>query len=636
MNSNAQNRSSKAVKEAGINYDKYYFVDAIRTYERLFVKGYRSTDMFQKLGNAYYFKADLAGAAKWYEQLFILSSDVDPEYFYRYAQSLKSIKEYKKADEMLVLFGEKSSNDIRGVLYSKQKNYLDLIKRNSGRYTLKNAGINSAFSDYGSTFYDNKVVFASSRDTSSGRNRIHRWTGESFTDLFQAAKATDGSLSVVSKFSNKLNSQFHESTPVFTKDGKTVFFTRNNFLEKQGFDKEKTTLLKIYKATFDGVLWKNIVELPFNSNEYNVAHPALSQDERILYFSSDMPGSRGQSDLYKVAIHADGTFGLPENLGNNINTEGRETFPFISDSNELYFASDGHPGLGGLDIFVSNEEEDGSFKRVVNIGEPLNSPKDDFSFLMDGKTKIGYISSNRKGGYGGDDIYIFEELKKLEANCDQQLNGLATDLATNEVLSSAKVTLSDANFNFLKEVITGVDGKFDFGIVECGTRYNIKIEKSSYSTVETPTTTATVSGLTFVPVGVAKSKANLTIGKNLSDQDALDIKEIYFDLDKFTIRPDTEIELAKILDVLEQFPSMTIDIRSHTDSRNSAKYNQLLSDRRAKVTLDWFVSKGIDKKRLSAKGYGESQLKNYCSDGFKCSEEEHKINRRSEFVIIKL
>lgn len=437
------------------------------------------------------------------------------------------------------------------------------------------------------------------------------------------------------KFGDNLNTLYHESTPVFTRDGKTVYFTRNNFLSKKGKDKDDTILLKIYKATLEGNKWGDIKELPFNSNEYSTAHPTLSFDEKTLYFSSDMPGTFGQSDVFKVAINSDGTFGTPENLGNRINTEGRETFPYISQSNELYFASDGHPGLGGLDIFVANLEKDGTFKLVSNIGEPLNSSKDDFSFLIDPQTKIGYITSNRMGGFGGDDIYIFKELKKLETKCEQKLDGVATDLTTNEVLPNAKVTLSDENFVVLKEVITGNDGKFDFGLVECGTKYNIKTEKPLHTTVETTTVTPNISGSTFVPVEVAKSYSKITVGKNLADKDALDIKQIYFDLDKFNIRTDAEIELAKILDVLEQYPTMEIIIKSHTDSRNSARYNQLLSDKRAKATCDWLVSKGIDKKRLSAKGYGESQLINYCSDGFDCSEEEHQVNRRSEFIIKK-
>lgn len=635
MNAFSQNNSLKTLK-ADKDYEKYYYVDAIKTYERLFNKGYKSTDMFQKLGNAYYFKADLESAQKWYEQLFNLTQDVDPEYFYRYSQSLKAIKNYKKADEMLALFNEKNGEDTRAKLFSNQRNYLAIIKRNSGRYEIEDAGINSAYTDYGGSFYENKVVFASSRDTSSAGNKKHQWTGESFTNLYAADMGEEGSLSSVVKFGNNLNTLFHEATPTFTKDGKTAYFTRNNFLGKKGKDKDDTMLLKIYKATLEGNKWGNIQEVPFNSNEYSTAHPALSFDEKTLYFSSDMPGTIGQSDLYRVTINSDGTFGTPENLGNSINTEGRETFPFISQSNELYFASDGHPGLGGLDIFVADLEKDGTFTSVYNIGEPLNSSKDDFSFLIDTKSKIGYITSNRMGGFGGDDIYIFKELKKLEKKCEQQLKGVATDLSTNEVLPNAKVTLSDANFNVIKEVITDADGKFDFGLVDCGTKYNIKTEKPLHTTVETTTITANTSGTSFVPVQVKKSSTKITPGKDLADIYALDIKHIYFDLNKFNIRPDAEIELAKILDVLEQNPQMEINIRSHTDSRNTAEYNQLLSDRRAKATCDWLVSKGIYRKRLSAKGYGESQLINYCSDGFDCSEDEHQVNRRSEFIIIKI
>lgn len=624
------------LEKANKDYQNFAYVDAIKTYERLFVKGYKSSDMLQKLGNAYYFKADLENAAKWYGELFNFTQDVEPEYYYRYAQSLKGIKDYKKADEMLLLFNEKNGNDLRAKLANDQKNYLAVIKKNSGRYTIENAGINSDMSDYGSSFYDNKVVFASSRDTASMGNKIHDWTGETFTNLYAADMGDEGALFSPEKFGNKLNSKFHESTPVFTKDGKTVYFTRNNFLKKKGKDKDDTILLKIYKATLEGNEWKNIIELPFNSNEYSVAHPALSFDEKTLYFSSDMPGTFGQSDLFKVAILSDETYGTPENLGNTINTEGRETFPFISSQNELYFASDGHPGLGGLDIFVSTLEKDGTYKIVSNVGEPLNSSKDDFSFLIDTQTKVGYISSNRTGGIGSDDIYKFKEIKKLETKCEQSLTGVATDQETGELLSNAKVTLSDANYKVLKEVITGADGKFDFGMVDCDTKYYIKTEKPQHATVETSTITPKTSGKTFVPVELAKPVVKVAVGKNLADKDIFNIKQIYFDLDKSFIRADAEIELAKILDILEQYPTMEIDIRSHTDSRNTAQYNQTLSDKRAKATMEWLISKGISKSRLTAKGYGESQLKNYCSDGVQCTEDEHQMNRRSEFIITKM
>ena len=638
ISTQAQSGKTKEVK-ADKQYDKFAYVDAIKTYERIFAKGYKSQDMLQKLGDSYYFKADLDNAAKWYGELFSFTQDVAPEYYYRYAQSLKAIKDYQKADEMLAKFNQKSGNDLRAKLAASQKDYLAQIKKNSGRYTIENAGINSKYSDYGSAFYNNKVVFASARDTGGLGHRKHAWTGESFTNLYSADMVSEGALSTPTRFGNNLNSRFHESTPAFTKDGKTIYFTRNNFLDgKKGKDAKKSTLLKIYKATLDGDRWSNITELPFDNDQYDVAHPALSPDEKTLYFASNMPGTLGQSDLYKVAINADGSYGTPINLGNVINTEGRETFPMVTSEGELYFASDGHPGLGGLDIFVSKAEKDGSYKEVLNVGEPLNSSHDDFGFLINEKTRLGYITSNRDGGQGGDDIYKFKETKKIEYTCEQLLAGVVTDKETGLPLANVKVTLSDANYKMIKEVSTDNEGKFYMGSVECQSKYYIKTEKADYNTVETPTITVNESGKTFVPIELEKPVKVVKVSDDLFK--AFGIKIIYFDLDKSFIRADAAVELAKILDVLEQNPTMEIDVRSHTDCRQTAKYNMSLSDRRAKSTIAWLVDKGINKARLTGRGYGESQLVNDCAceptNQSNCTEDQHQANRRSEFIITKL
>ncbi len=638
ISTQAQTGKTKEVK-ADKQYDKFAYVDAIKTYERIFAKGYKSQDMLQKLGDSYYFKADLDNAAKWYGELFSFTQDVAAEYYYRYAQSLKAVKDYQKADEMLAKFNQKSGNDLRAKLAASQKDYLAQIKKNSGRYTIENAGINSKYSDYGSAFYNNKVVFASARDTGGLGHRKHAWTGESFTNLYSADMVSEGALSTPTRFGNNLNSRFHESTPAFTKDGKTIYFTRNNFLDgKKGKDAKKSTLLKIYKATLDGDRWSNITELPFDSDQYDVAHPALSPDEKTLYFASNMPGTLGQSDLYKVAINADGSYGTPMNLGNVINTEGRETFPMVTSEGELYFASDGHPGLGGLDIFVSKAEKDGSYKEVLNVGEPLNSSHDDFGFLINEKTRLGYFTSNRDGGQGGDDIYKFKETKKIEYTCEQLLAGVVTDKETGLPLANVKVTLSDANYKMIKEVSTDNEGKFYMGSVDCQSKYYIKTEKADYNTVETPTITANESGKTFVPIELEKPVKVVKVNDDLFK--AFGIKIIYFDLDKSFIRADAAVELAKILDVLEQNPTMEIDVRSHTDCRQTAKYNMSLSDRRAKSTIAWLVDKGINKARLTGRGYGESQLVNDCAceptNQSNCTEEQHQANRRSEFIITKL
>ncbi|MDI6051137.1 hypothetical protein QLS31_15015 [Flavobacterium sp. XS2P24] len=256
------------------------------------------------------------------------------------------------------------------------------------------------------------MVFASARDTGRVAKVKFKWTNRYFTNLYLAELKADGSVGTPERFERKINSKFNESTPVFTKDGETMYFTRNNFLNGiKGKDDKKVNLLKLYKVSYMQGKWTNIVELPFNSDQYSVAHPALSNDEKKLYFASDMPGTLGQSDLFCASINSDGSFGKPENLGASINTEGRKTFPFISGDNEFYFASDGHPGLGGLDVFVSTIINDSTFDEVQNIGAPMKAKQDDFAFILDIKNRTGFFSSNRDGGMV---MMIFAVFWKLE------------------------------------------------------------------------------------------------------------------------------------------------------------------------------------------------------------------------------
>jgi outer membrane protein OmpA-like peptidoglycan-associated protein len=345
-----------------------------------------------------------------------------------------------------------------------------------------------------------------------------------------------------------------------------------------------------------------------------------------------MPGSKGQSDIFKVGINEDGSFGTPENLGNEINTNGRETFPFISDENELYFASDGFPGLGGLDIFVSKIFPDGTFGEIQNIGDGVNSPKDDFAFLMDTKSRRGFVSSNRNGGQGYDDIYKFLEVRRLKY--EQELYGKVTDLTTSLILPDTKISLFDSKFNLINTAITNTKGMYTFA-VECGKTYHVRAAKTDYTTKEQKITVGKENkGKTNLPIAIEKESCKVAIGDDLGK--CFGIKMIYFDLDKYNIRSEAALDLEKILDVLNQNPTMKLDIRSHTDSRASFKYNEVLSDNRAKSTINWLVKNGVDAGRLTGKGYGETQLVNKCSDDINCSEEEHQMNRRSEFIITEL
>ncbi len=614
-------------------YDNYAYIDAIKTYEKVAEKGYKSAPMFEKIGNAYYFNGELEKAVKWYAELFAMpDTTIETPYYYRYAQSLRAIGDNDKADQILKEFEKISANDSRAKLFKANTNYLDEIKANSGRYKIENAAINSQYSDYGSSFYNNKIVFTSARDTGSLGQRKHTWTDQHFTNLYSADLGEDMSPSNPVKFNRDLKSKFNEATPVFTKDGKTVYFTRNNYLKgKKGKNENGITLVKLYKATLEGENWTNIEPLSFTSDSFSTAHPTLSPDEKILYFASDMPGTLGLSDIFKVQINEDGSFGTPVNLGPTINTEGRETFPFVSQENELYFASDGHPGVGGLDIFMSKINDDGSLNRVQNIGMDANSPKDDFAYIIDTKSRKGFLSSNRDGGQGYDDIYQFLETRKLI--CEQELYGEITDSESKIPLPNAKVTLFDKRMKVLKTVNADDKGAYSF-MVECSNMYTVRAEKEDYNTNEKQVSIPYENGKTYLPIALEKDQCKVTIGDDLGK--CFGIRNIYFDLDKSNIRTEAALDLEKILDVLNQYPNMKLDIRSHTDSRASFKYNEALSDRRAKSTIAWLIKNGVSPDRLTGKGYGEIQLVNRCADGVKCTEEEHQMNRRSEFIITAL
>ncbi len=626
----------KELEKANEMYKNFAYVDAIKVYEKIAQKGYVNQEMLESLGNAYYYNAEYKKALPWYDQLLQEGKyKVKPEYYYRYAQALKSMGNYDKADKMMAKFVElTNANDTRAALFEENKDYQTVIKNNSGRFQLNNASINTENSEYGTTFYGDKIVFAAAVDAKKAKGGISQWTGESFYDLYEADHYLQ-KLGTRKSFSSTINTKFNESTPVFTKDGNTMYFTRNNYVNKKvGSDIENTILLKILRATKDkNGNWGNVVEVPFNSDQYNVAHPALSPDEKYLYFASDMAGSFGNSDIFRVEIFGDNQYGTPENLGNIINTAGRESFPYISKENILYYSSDGIPGLGGLDIFAVKFNEDGTTSKPINIGAPGNSADDDFCLVFDSDTKIGFLTSNRPGGKGRDDIYSFYEDRPLQFSCEKNITGIVKDAKTKVVIADAKIVLSDKVMKEMGTYQSKKDGTFTFEKINCdNTHYYLRGEKEKYETAEINITV----GKDEVVYELLLKSREVPIKKGMDLAKVFEIKEIKFDYNKADIRPDAAVELTKIVEVMREYPKMKIDIRSHTDSRGADSYNLKLSDRRAKATLEWIVKQGIDRKRLKAKGYGETRLVNRCSNGVPCTDEEHQENRRSEFIVIAM
>lgn len=615
------------IERANKEFDKFSYIDARAIYLKVVEDGYESAQVFQKLGDTYYYNSDYPNAAKWYKKLIDkYPAEVEPIYYYRTAQSLKSLGDYNASNLMMENFAKVGGSGIILNNFKEDPDYLKSIAFQAKGYEVNKVEVNTDASDFGPSYYGDKIVFASASKKSEGA-KTFAWDEQPFLDLFTADMDAQGRLSNVMPIDGDINTDYHESSAVFTKNGNTVYFTRNNFIDgKKGRDKDKTIRLKIYKATKSGEnFWTNVEELPFNSKEYSVAHPALSVDEKKLYFSSDMPGTFGMSDLWYVDIIGDGTYGEPVNLGPSINTEAREGFPFISETNSLYFSSDGHSGLGGLDILVAPIGEDGKATSATNLGEPANSKKDDFGFIIKESKRIGYLSSNRDGVKGSisDDIYLVQE------KCEITIKGIITNIETGEPIAGATVFLLNENNKQVGTVIAGADGTYNFeAIAACESNYIVRAKNDGCETNEQTVTTPDQTGTINVPVALACDPCPPNdLGCRLS------LQPIYFDFDRFNIRPDAAIELAKILAAMRQYPELIIHIESHTDSRGNDQYNEVLSERRAQSTLSWLVDQGIESNRLSAKGYGEYQLQNRCSNGMECTEEEHQLNRRSMFII---
>ncbi len=717
----------RIIKKADKTFSKEEYVSAIQIYERLAKKGMGSEQIYEKLGDANYFNANYLKAEYWYTKRYELKGTFPKEFLYRYGQSLKSAGKTDQAEQINAQYIKENPSQLRTKSHMQTKAQ-ESIKKGSDVFTINNLNTNSKYSDYSSTIKGDTLLFASARPKAVG-NQIYARTGQPFTNLYYAVKQADGSYSKPLLYSKNTFSIFHEASPVFTKDGMTMYYTQNE-LKKNNQKKVVNGRYKIYKSVYQKGKWKNLgVQDIFAKDSARVAHPALSPDGKTLYFASDAQQTFGQSDLFKVSINEDGSYSAPENLGSTINTEGRESYPFVTKDNILLFASDGHPGQGGFDIFALDLNQKGA--SPVHLKAPLNSAFDDFGLNWNRQTNNGVFTSNRPEGQGDDDLYVFTNMNPFfEFDYNARIVGNVLDKNTNLSVANVTVVLYDNKGIELAKTSANEAGDFFFEKVLSNNTYTIKVIKKSYSSKEIQlsiplyekevstsivmdsesTAVAAPGGFRFV-ITVLDKKTNLPIdgaNVNIKGLTTLDeanglskeggrfkvtgmqkseaysisasklnedgsryignaetvrfrmpkngkggdvmkaiyltrtqiaskpnIENIYYDLDKWNVRTDAREELEKIVKILKQNPSIKIDIASHTDSRQSKAFNQALSQRRAKSTMEYLVYRGIAKTRITAKGYGESQLVNNCADGVKCSEAEHQQNRRSAFVIMK-
>lgn len=618
----------RLINRANDKYEEYSFSPAIDIYKKVLDNGYTSADLLQKLGNSYYFNADYNDAAEIYKRLVDeYSEDLAPEYYFRYAQTLKTLEEYEESDVMMAKFFEITSSG-RDVV----KNYLEEIEKNSGRYDIEPFQYNSVYSEFAPSFYKDGLIFSSDRDTGNLAKYRHTWNSKDFLDLYKI-NADSASQSTVTKLNNNINTRLHESTSASTKDGTTVYFTRNNLdIEGKYIKDEKGFIrLKIFRAVMENGEWAYIEDLPFNNDSYSVAHPSLSLDEKTLFFASDMPGTIGESDIFKVAINKDGTFSTPENLGDNINTASRETFPFVTSEEILYFSSDGHLGLGGLDVFATKILRSKFNEPIMNVGRPVNSKDDDFTFIFNEENRRGYFASNREEGMGEDDIYNFLETRPLVFECNQQVTGTVRDKISNNVLIGATVMIINENNEEVSSTITDSEGNY-FLTLDCNKGNFVRASIEGYVPSEEYLNQSDGKNR-IMDFYLERETVTAGFGDDLAK--LLQLSTIYFNLNKFNIRSDAEIEIQKVIAAMEKYPSLKIKVNSHTDSRGNDAYNLWLSQKRAESTMKYMISNGVNRNRLDRQGYGETKLINECADGVSCTNEEHQLNRRSEFIILQ-
>ncbi len=489
-------------------------------------------------------------------------------------------------------------------------------------YSIKSINANTRYSDFGSTFMGEKIVFSSTRKKPGISNRVWRGNKQPFLDLYVGDLTASGEIENVKPFSENVNTKYHDAFVSFSTDLKEVYFTSNDKVNRR----IKSKSVKIFKATIaENGEWKNLENLPFNSDGHDAGHPFISRDGERIYFVSDMPGTLGDKDIFYVEIK-NGYYGKPINLGPTVNSPYKEYTPYI-DGDLIYFSSNRKGGEGGLDVYVT--KLDGSIPKPINLGSTINSKRDDFSFIINSEKLQGYFSSNRDGGEGDDDIYTFVQ-KTTIALCDQSVAGIVKDKITGLTVQNALVTLIDGGGKKLRTVSTLADGAFYFGL-DCAVDYTIEVSKNGFFPSNTILPTSNTNGL--------KNELEILIDEkefiDINGVEMLNVDNIRFELNKADIKEASEKALGKVVRLMSKYPNMVIDFGAHTDSRGPDALNLWLSKQRAATTVAYLVAQGIASDRITGAGYGETKLLNKCANNVKCTEIEHNENKRTEFIVVK-
>ncbi len=609
-------------KRADALFNNFSYIKAIKVYKEIVANNYNIDYATRKLADCYAMLGDLENAVIYYEKI-VKQPNVPKEYYYNYAQALRSVGKYEESKIWLKKFRKAGGkNNLSKDL--KESNFKTSVFNAKQQYYIFDVPFNSMYSDFGAFQINGQIYFSSTRDNSGVIKRKYGWNKQPYLDIY-SINILDSTATLKSKLVGDVNTKYHEGSLTIGKEGGTMYFTRNNYVyNSKTKDHEGIVNLKILKSTYKNGSWVDIYDLPFNSNEYSTGHPALNIDDTKLYFASDMPGGYGGTDIYVVDLYENNQYGTPKNMGPIINTHDDEAFPFVNNEGTLFFSSKGHIGLGMFDIFAAIKDENDEISDVINLGTPVNSSKDDFSFFMNNDGITGFFASNRNGDIGNDDIYKYERVLPLV------VEGVVYDLINKKTIPDANVTLFDSNNREIASMKSDQSGYYEFNI-DRNSDYKLTGSHKKYIDSFKVFTSKNIEKY------ITKIKADLILSPVKDVEILADLNTIYFDFDKFEIRPDAALELNKVIKLLDNYPNMVLRVESHTDSRGSDVYNNKLSIDRANSAYDYFISQGVKKNRIVAhEGYGENRLTNGCADGVNCEEPEHQLNRRTEFIILKM
>jgi len=659
-------------------YDQFNYIKAAEYYQQAFDKK-QTVKAAERLADCYRLTHNYAQAETWYAKVITMPGS-SPENVLKYAAVLRNNSKFAEAKEQYAKYAtlNKKISDEQLQIWTASCDSAMVWIKNPTSITVKNESrFNTDKSDWGAVAYGTNTVFSSDRPNEQFVNTAkptkrpliqfneirvpskttYGWTGNSYLRLYQS-NGTDAA----QLFPITAGTDYHIGSASFTADGNEIYFTLTR-IPKKGAKGDNTIHIEIYSSKRDSVSGKWGAPVPFKYNkieQYSVGDPYITPDGQTLYFVSTMPGGKGGTDMYYCEKQADGKWGSPINI-DALNTPGNERTPVLDKDGSFYFSSDGAVGIGGLDIYKSSKSGE-AFMSAHNMGSPLNTPQDDFAYIKTSPT-TGYFSSDRPGGSGSDDIYSFVEMLMIKL----KLEGIVYDKNTMQPVPNALVSLQKAGGGDIK-VTADADGKYAFDLAENSdysvtgakpgyskdslafTTVNIKVSQTIKKDLNlakgvnaaVPGTSMAMSAGNEAPpvgnkamVGEINTVAGLARFNNITLNTPMRVGKIYYDFDKADIRPDAARELDKLVKILNDYPNISIELGSYTDSRGNDAYNLDLSQRRADAAVAYIVSAGIDKARITAQGYGENGLVNKCANGVNCTPYQHQLNRRTEVKVVK-